>query len=393
MQVTYGDLEPPVVTGTMNVCEGSYTTLTAELTDGQTILWSREDTVVHTGPVFQTQVLNAPVTYTVIQAEESIEQKVGPSNNSFGDGSIHDTNFEGKLLFETYVPVEIISMLVYAQGNGDRVFRLYDEIDNVIWEDTFSLESGDNRVFLNLKIPAAGKYSIGNSAENLYRNRSGANYPYKIDNVLSIYSSNSTTDSLAYYYYFYDWVVKEAPCQSPPSEVTVNVEPGPVAGFLTDHLDLTVTFTDISSDGATSWAWNFGDGSPLVYDQNPVHTYAQEGVYEIELTVSNGSCYSTVRQTIEVDFASLANEPEAAAGLKIYPNPAVDEVTIAFDQATSGKFQLNVMDATGSLAISRSLDGIPSAFIINTSALAAGTYQFQIISEQGVSVRRVIILK
>jgi PKD repeat protein len=50
---------------------------------------------------------------------------------------------------------------------------------------------------------------------------------------------------------------------------------------------LTCTFSDKSKDddGAiVSWHWNFGDGDASE-EQNPVHTYAARGHYEVLLTV------------------------------------------------------------------------------------------------------------
>jgi uncharacterized protein (TIGR02145 family) len=49
---------------------------------------------------------------------------------------------------------------------------------------------------------------------------------------------------------------------------------------------LTVNFTDKTSNYPTSWFWNFGDGNTSI-EQNPEHTYQNEGSYTIDLTVSN----------------------------------------------------------------------------------------------------------
>jgi|GEM_PF-1244906 len=49
---------------------------------------------------------------------------------------------------------------------------------------------------------------------------------------------------------------------------------------------LTVQFTDASSNGVTSWLWDFGDGTTST-EQNPVHTYASAGEYTVRLTVKN----------------------------------------------------------------------------------------------------------
>ena len=69
-----------------------------------------------------------------------------------------------------------------------------------------------------------------------------------------------------------------------------------------DPAHTTIVFTDQStSDGVIgSWAWDFGDGNTSA-DQNPSHTYAEPGTYQVCLTVTaaNG-CSSHVCHQIVV---------------------------------------------------------------------------------------------
>lgn len=392
LAVNYSDLPVPTVTGNLVACEGSSVVLHADVLGGKTAIWSLGDTVVHTGKTFITPALSSPVTYKVIQSDDKPAGSVGPATNSFASGGNHNTGFEGKLLFETFVPLKLISVLIYAQGAGERTIRLYDENDVELQAITIPLVNGQNRVALNLDIPLPGRYSLANLSQNLYRNNAGANYPYKIDNLISIYRSNATGDEFKYYYYFYDWIVQEATCVSASIDVPVTVEPGPFAGFLASSIDLTASFIDISSGNPVSWAWNFGDGSPIDNTQNPEHTYLELGVYEIELTVSNGSCFSTYRQSFEVGTTS-SHDPVELFGLKLYPNPATDEITVEFGQPFADNIQLNVTNATGSLVMTRPLGSGVTKYSMATTSLTPGTYQFQFIGKQGVSVRRITIVR
>ena len=57
----------------------------------------------------------------------------------------------------------------------------------------------------------------------------------------------------------------------------------------TGDAPLEVRFTDLSKSGVyqfESWVWDFGDGSPVSYEQNPVHVYEETGVYTVTLTVT-----------------------------------------------------------------------------------------------------------
>ena len=64
------------------------------------------------------------------------------------------------------------------------------------------------------------------AGSNLYRNNSGASYPYTIGGLVSITSSNSTTNWLLIIISA-DWEVQELPCESTPATYTINVSAGP----------------------------------------------------------------------------------------------------------------------------------------------------------------------
>ncbi len=61
--------------------------------------------------------------------------------------------------------------------------------------------------------------------------------------------------------------------------------PAPIPGFTTSQNLMNVLCTN-TSQNATSYQWNFGDGSTST-QVNPSHTYAAPGVYEITLTAYN----------------------------------------------------------------------------------------------------------
>jgi PKD repeat protein len=65
----------------------------------------------------------------------------------------------------------------------------------------------------------------------------------------------------------------------------------PAALFSADNKSgcgsLTVQFKDESQGTPTSWSWDFGDGSVSSTQQNPSHTYATPGTYDVKLTATN----------------------------------------------------------------------------------------------------------
>jgi len=55
-----------------------------------------------------------------------------------------------------------------------------------------------------------------------------------------------------------------------------------------------IAFQDISGNAPLSWAWDFGDGTTST-DENPVHTFADPGMYDVELIACNeNGCDTTV---------------------------------------------------------------------------------------------------
>lgn len=73
----------------------------------------------------------------------------------------------------------------------------------------------------------------------------------------------------------------------------------PVApNFTTSANGLTVTFTNTSLN-ATSYSWDFGDGNTST-DENPEHTYAADGSYEVTLTAFASGQEESITKTVNV---------------------------------------------------------------------------------------------
>jgi len=78
--------------------------------------------------------------------------------------------------------------------------------------------------------------------------------------------------------------------------------PPPIAAFTvtTSCGSLVVSFTD-KSTGATSYSWNFGDGTALSTVENPSHTYSSPGTYSVIFTVTaSGGSSSSITKKVTV---------------------------------------------------------------------------------------------
>lgn len=78
--------------------------------------------------------------------------------------------------------------------------------------------------------------------------------------------------------------------------ISINDYEVPVAAFSFTG-DPTVTFTDLSSNLPTSWYWDFNDGTNST-EQNPVHTFLEDGSYFVCLTATNAEGFNTNCQAV-----------------------------------------------------------------------------------------------
>lgn len=101
----------------------------------------------------------------------------------------------------------------------------------------------------------------------------------------------------------------------------------PTANFLaanpTGCSPTLVQFKDLST-GATSWLWDFGDGSSSV-TQHPVHIYNIPGLYSIKLIVTNSSgCNDTL---LRINYVKV---PGAIANFSTSANQYCAQISVHF---------------------------------------------------------------
>jgi PKD repeat protein/erythromycin esterase-like protein len=87
-------------------------------------------------------------------------------------------------------------------------------------------------------------------------------------------------------------------------QINIDVDTEPDPGFIISQacgLDIGLVDTSVthpSQGGITQWNWNFGDGNSSAV-QNPNHSYAGPGTYNVSLTVTNAlGCSQTASQAV-----------------------------------------------------------------------------------------------
>ena len=93
-------------------------------------------------------------------------------------------------------------------------------------------------------------------------------------------------------------------CQA-TDQLEINTFPALNANFsgpASATLGATVSFQDLTTPAVNSWVWNFGDGTPVVNQQNPSHAFAAVGPRPVFMVASNGICSDTAYSTVDVNW-------------------------------------------------------------------------------------------
>jgi PKD repeat protein len=113
------------------------------------------------------------------------------------------------------------------------------------------------------------------------------------------------------------------PALRPKLEIIyISCEP-PAVDYNYELNDHTVSFTGISPT-ATSWQWDFGDGETSDL-QNPQHTYALQGIYQVCLRVDDACYFAEHCENIAICY----NIPPVAAFTYV-----IDDQTVTFHDAS-----------------------------------------------------------
>lgn len=183
---------------------------------------------------------------------------VGPADQNIGSGRY----FEGghhALVFDALKPFVLSSVTVFSNKEVDRTIVLLNSAGEIVNSRTMLIPEGEHRVNLEFFVPTGTDYRLGMHSEaHLFRNDGGVYYPYELEDVVNI--TGSTASTPGYYYYFYNWDVREAGCEGVTSNETVseqtfNIFPNPTTDRLfiegNNFFDTQITITNTL--GQVAW--------------------------------------------------------------------------------------------------------------------------------------------
>ena len=134
------------------------------------------------------------------------------------------------------------------------------------------------------------------------------------------------------------------------------------------------------------WLWDFGDGNTSV-SQHPSHTYHNQGIYTVSLTISNGNEEDSETKSAFVQVGPQGiDELLSGDAVQIYPNPARN---IVYIESQIPVTETTVTNITG--AVVARFSGNTTSFSIETGSLKSGIYFIAFNTSRGLMVRKLAI--
>lgn len=162
----------------------------------------------------------------------------------------------------------------------------------------------------------------------------------------------------------------------------------PVANFSFTISGSTIGFTD-SSQHASRYSWDFGDGTATSREANPAHFYLNNNNYWVQLIVSNVCGSDTVRKFISLETVGL--DKGFAAGVKISPNPFTDNILIQFESPSSEAYTLEVLNLQGQSIYKETGNKAElKHFLTLPNDMAKGIYLLRLSGRERQSVVRIL---
>jgi PKD repeat protein len=174
--------------------------------------------------------------------------------------------------------------------------------------------------------------------------------------------------------------------------VPVIVNPLPTASFTFNaNVGGVVTFTNTSTDYVSS-QWNFGDNTAWSNNTNPTHTYLEDGVYTVTLTVFNDCGSITINQVVTVLGTGVEELPEGQS-LSIAPNPSNGQFALTFSSTTNQNVNISLLNVNGQVIAEDYLGNVSGSVkrAYDYSQLSKGVYMIRIVTNENVITRRIIL--
>ena len=230
--------DPPITFNDTSYVNPSTFTLTSL---SSSVNWY-SDTVgsqpVGSGSSYTTPLLSNNTTYYAQELGGPIVSS-GPLDNNIGGGGFY--NNDRHIFIDSYKQSKLISADVYAGTSQNVTFELRDNNSQVLEDKTIFLQTGLNTLQLDFDLPIMNDLELGVSGtgSDLYRNNSGASYPYILGSLGTITGHNSPyAGDTNYHYFFYNLNIQESCLSNFSPTNAVFVTPSEVNNFAFSAIDV-----------------------------------------------------------------------------------------------------------------------------------------------------------
>lgn len=146
-----------------------------------------------------------------------------------------------------------------------------------------------------------------------------------------------------------------------------------------------------AAQGATSWIWNFGDGTSSD-EENPSHVYSDIGTYDVSVTITNDCGTDSYSETINIQPNSIV-DAAFDNSITLFPNPNDGQFTVIVDSEKRETIQFSLYNIVGQHISTSYIQkmGTTLNHSLSYDNLAKGTYLLQIRGSEAVTARRIVV--
>ncbi|MEI6576379.1 MAG: C10 family peptidase [Bacteroidota bacterium] len=164
-----------------------------------------------------------------------------------------------------------------------------------------------------------------------------------------------------------------------------------------DNKTLILTFTSFETEAGKDIVRVYDAGSTALLGEFsgtslPPTLVSLSGQMYIEFQSNYINTYGGWSADYSLGFIGI-NENNGFDGLKIYPNPAKDQLNLSFDLASSSILTVDLISMSGQTVITETYNNFSGSFnkSFDLSNMAKGVYTLRLSSDKGVSNHKVVV--
>lgn len=166
-------------------------------------------------------------------------------------------------------------------------------------------------------------------------------------------------------------------------DFTVN----PAVAHFTENINGNAVTFDNTNAAYDSLVWDFGDGTTSV-ETNPMHTFIENGMYVVSLTVVKCGKSATMTKTLAISGDLHLNQWETKNALSVFPNPMTSALNVKLNDSYE-RIQIDIIDSRGTSVLT--VQARNTALVkIDVSVLQSGFYIMKISADDRQFISKVI---